>query len=380
MNVIRQLFSIVCLALAAGCSSPGSQPPNDQNEKAVTDTVASAMVWIPGGSFPMGAEDPTFTDALPVHTVRVDGFWMDTHEVTNAEYQKFVQATGYVTVAERPLDPRDFPGADPANLKPGSIVFSPPAHPVGLDDPMQWWAYVPGASWRHPLGPGSSLEGKENLPVVHIAWEDAQVYAKWAGKRLPTEAEWEYAARSGKATQKYYWGEVLKPNGRWVANIYQGSFPDHDQAEDGFAGAAPVQSFSANAYGLYDMEGNVWEWCSDYYRPDYYRQSPHENPQGPADSYDPAEPGAVKRVQRGGSFICSDQYCVRYRWGSRGKGEVKSGANNQGFRCVRDADSTSQDIKHVLKQGLQGSSELLNNGKAKCCTGAPSRGKSLAMH
>ncbi|MEJ7693947.1 SUMF1/EgtB/PvdO family nonheme iron enzyme, partial [Daejeonella sp.] len=181
--------------------------------------------------------------------------------------------------------------------------------------------------------------GKPNDPAVHISYPDAAAYAKWAGKRLPTEAEWEYAARGGKGQQTYYWGSELKPEGKWMANIYQGNFPDANTSEDGYEDLAPVKSFPANAFGLYDMDGNVWEWCSDFYRGDYYTKSPQTNPQGPSDSFDPDEPGLVKRVQRGGSFLCSDQYCIRYKPGSRGKGEVNSGSNNLGFRCVKDSDA-----------------------------------------
>ena len=292
------------------------------------------MLWIPGGAFEMGSN--SFPDALPVHKVKVKGFWMDEHEVTNAQFAAFVKATGYKTVAERPLNPADFPGVHADKLVPGSAVFTPPSHPVNLGNPMQWWTYVPNASWEHPEGPASSIESRSNEPVVHVCYEDAAAYAKWAGKRLPTEAEWEFAARGGRQYADYYWGDELKPGGKWVANIYQGHFPDANTKEDGFTAVAPVKTFPPDRYGLYDMDGNVWEWCSDYYRPDYYKNSPEDNPTGPTDSYDPDEPGAVKRVQRGGSFLCSDQYCIRYKAGSRGKGEVSSGSNNLGFRCVKD--------------------------------------------
>ncbi|WP_234735812.1 formylglycine-generating enzyme family protein [Tellurirhabdus bombi] len=292
------------------------------------------MVWIPGGAFQMGADE--FPDARPLHTVTVDGFWMDKHEVTNAEFARFVAATRYVTVAERPLNPADFPGVPAEQLVPGSAVFTPPSQRVSLENPLLWWKYVAGASWQHPEGPKSSLEGRENLPVVHVCYEDAAAYAKWAGKRLPTEAEWEFAAQGNKGNQTYYWGTNLKPAGKWVANIYQGNFPDQNTKEDGFAGVAPVKSFPANPYGLYDLDGNVWEWCQDLYRPDYYQNSPAKNPKGPTNSYDPDEPGAVKYVQKGGSFLCSDQYCTRYKAGSRGKGEASSGSNNLGFRCVKN--------------------------------------------
>ena len=308
---------------------------NAAENSVQTDTVETKVVWISGGTFAMGTDDPAFPDSQPLHQVIVDGFWMDEHEVTNAEFSKFVEATGYVTVAERPLNPADFPGVPPENVVPGSGVFTPTSQAVALDNPLQWWRYVPGANWQHPQGSESSIKGQPNKPVVHVSYEDAAAYAKWAGKRLPTEAEWEFAAQGGRGQQKYYWGNELKPQGKWVANIYQGSFPDKNTGEDGFIGAAPVKSFPANAYGLYDMDGNVWEWCSDYYRPDYYQNSPAKNPLGPADSFDPDEPGMVKRVQRGGSFLCSDQYCVRYKPGSRGKGEYTSGSDNLGFRCVK---------------------------------------------
>ena len=205
-----------------------------------------------------------------------------------------------------------------------------------MDNPLQWWQYVPGANWRHPLGPSSSIVGKDTDPVVQVCYEDAAAYAKWTGKRLPTEAEWEYAARAGKKNSKYYWGNELKPGGKWAANIFQGNFPDKNLLEDGFATTAPVKTFPSNSFGLYDMEGNVWEWCNDMYRPDYYQKTAVNNPKGPADSYDPEEPGLEKHVQRGGSFLCSDQYCIRYKAGSRGKGETSSASNNLGFRCVKD--------------------------------------------
>ncbi|WP_228467038.1 formylglycine-generating enzyme family protein [Adhaeribacter swui] len=302
----------------------------------MADTTKTKMVWIAGGTFQMGSDELEFPDAQPVHAVTVDGFWMDEHEVTYGQYAAFVKASGYKTVAERALDPADYPGVPVDKLVPGSAVFSAPAQAVSLDNPLQWWQYVPGANWFQPQGQATQLKNLKNSPVVQVSYEDALAYARWAGKRLPTEAEWEYAARGGKEKQKYYWGSELKPGNRWVANIYQGSFPDKNTGEDGFLGVAPVKSFPPNAYGLYDMECNVWEWCSDFYRPDYYSQSPAKNPQGPADSYDPDEPNVEKRVQRGGSFLCSDQYCIRYKAGSRGKGEVTSSSDNLGFRCVKD--------------------------------------------
>lgn len=296
---------------------------------------AVKMVLIEGSTFKMGSSN--FPDAQPIHEVKVSSFYMDEHEVTNAQFQAFVDATGYVTVAERPLDPKEFPGVDSAILVPGSAVFAVPKAVDGLTNHTQWWQYIPGTSWKNPEGPDSSIEGKADYPVTQLAYQDAEAYAKWVGKRLPTEAEWEYAAKGGKHTDEmYYWGNEKKENGKWLANIYQGDFPAHNTKEDGFEATAPVKSFPANAYGLYDMEGNVWEWCSDFYRPDYYANSPKMNPKGPADAHDPQEPGLVKRVQRGGSFLCNDQYCERYKAGSRGKGEVNSPTNNVGFRCVKD--------------------------------------------
>ncbi len=328
--------------IATLCKPPLCKLPSRTAFLRTTAPIESAkpsgtdgMVFIRGGQFQMGSV--AFADAKPIHAVAVDNFWMDTHEVTNAQFKAFVKATGYITIAERPLNPADYPGVSPDKLVPGSAVFSPPVRPVSLTNPLQWWVYVASANWRHPQGPGSSIVGKDNEPVVQVCYDDAVAYANWAGKRLPTEAEWEFAARGGRTNTTYYWGNDLKPKGKWVANLFQGSFPSANSAEDGFRTTAPVQTYPANTYGLYDMEGNVWEWCSDRYRPDYYQQSPVHNPKGPADSYDPDEPGTIKHVQRGGSFLCSDQYCVRYRAGSRGKGEPGSASNNLGFRCVRSA-------------------------------------------
>ncbi len=305
-------------------------------------TAPAGMVWIEGGEFWMGSDEPEFPDARPWHQVQVDGFWMDRTEVTNAQFATFVKVTGYVTVAERKPRAEDFPGAPPENLVAGSVVFTPPDGPVPLDSHFRWWSYVEGANWRHPTGPGGDLEGKDQHPVVHIAYADALAYCQWAGKRLPTEAEFEYAARGGLDRARYVWGEEFQPGGRFMANTFQGHFPDTNTAEDGFVATAPVGSFLPNGYGLVDMAGNVWEWTSDWYQPDYYTTlaatgAVARNPQGPAGSFDPSEPGVPKRVHRGGSFLCNDQYCSRYCPGGRGKGELETGTNHLGFRCVMEA-------------------------------------------
>jgi formylglycine-generating enzyme len=305
------------------------------------------MVWVPGGAFSMGSSDPRseaegghepMADARPIHRVVVDGFWMDRTEVTNAEFARFVAATRYRTMAERVPRAEDYPEAPPEALVAGSIVFTPPGGRIALDNSYQWWRYVKGADWRHPDGPQSSIRGRDAYPVVHVAWEDAAAYAAWAGKRLPTEAEFEFAARGGQSGQLYPWGNELRPQGKWMANTFQGTFPGGDAASDGYIGPAPVAQYPPNAYGLHDIAGNVWEWCRDWYRPDYYARlasGTARNPPGPEDSFDPAEPGMKKRVQRGGSFLCTDQYCTRYMVGTRGKGEVTSSTNHAGFRCVR---------------------------------------------
>jgi formylglycine-generating enzyme required for sulfatase activity len=318
----------------AAQSSAQSGPPK-LNQSAAPGPAPESMAWIPGGWFWMG--DNNFRDAQPEHLVYVDGFWMDRYEVTNAQFARFVAATGYQTIAERPLDPKEFPTVPVEDLKPGSIVFKRPAEDVPLDDFRRWWSYVPGASWRHPQGPDNDIKGLEKHPVVHVAWDDAVAYAKWAGKRLPTEAEWELAARGGLDRQLYCWGNELRAGGKWRSNIWQGNFPSQNTAADGFRGTAPVGSFPAGGYGLFDMSGNVWEWCADWYRPDYYELTPQKNPTGPDSSFDPLEPDQPKRVQRGGSFMCSDQYCTRYVPGARGKGEPKSAASHTGFRAVKAA-------------------------------------------
>lgn len=357
-----RILVLACGVIGSACQSPPAAPASSESHAAhqpatpagVADPPGAAavinttpapgaapegMVWIPGGRFWMGCESCGMPDALPVHLVEIDGFWMDRAPVTNADFDRFVKATGYVTVAERPLDPTEFPGVPADKLVAGSAVFSATSEAVPLDNPLRWWQYTPQASWRRPEGPGSSTRARADHPVVHIAFEDAAAYATWAGKRLPTEAEFEFAARGGLDRNQYSWGNELTPANKAVANTWQGRFPARDRADDGYAGTSPVTAFPPNGYGLYDMGGNVWQWCADWYRPDSYAvraaSGVARNPQGPATSVDPQEPGAAKRVIRGGSFLCSAQYCARYLVGSRGKSEVASGTSNLGFRLVR---------------------------------------------
>jgi formylglycine-generating enzyme required for sulfatase activity len=317
------------------------------NAGAPPGPAPEGMVWIPGGVFWMGSED--FPDAKPIHKVYVDGFWMDKTEVTNAQFRRFVEDTGYVTVAEKPPDVAEImkqqpPGAPPPpkeSLVAGSLVFAQPKTKVPLNDPSRWWRWTPGANWRQPEGPGSDLKEKDSHPVVHIAHRDALTYCEWRGKkeggtfRLPTEAEWEFAARGGLDRKRFTWGDEFKPNGKLMANTWQGEFAHQNTLEDGYFGTAPVSSFPPNGFGLSDMAGNVWEWCADWYQPKYVDIFSPRNPSGPSDSFDPNEPGIPKRVQRGGSYLCCDNYCSRYEVGGRGKAEPDSGTNHVGFRCVK---------------------------------------------
>jgi formylglycine-generating enzyme len=321
--------------------------PHLKNSTAPGPPVPDGMVSIPGGEFWMGSDDPMFKDARPWHRVYLDGYFIDKTLVTNQQFAEFVKATNYVTIAEQTPRAEDFPGAPPENLVAGSVVFSPPNHPVPLNDHFQWWSYVKGANWRHPQGPASDLQGKVTHPVVHIAYADAEAYCQWEDKRLPTEAEFEFAERGGLDRKAYAWGGEFKHGGKFMANTFQGHFPDRSTPEDGYATTSPAGAFPANGYGLFDMSGNVWEWTSDWYRPDYYQALADSgrvarNPQGPPDSLDPSEPGVAKKVHRGGSFLCTDQYCSRYKVGGRGKGDPDTGTNHLGFRCVMPAVSVSR--------------------------------------
>jgi formylglycine-generating enzyme required for sulfatase activity len=325
---------------------------------ALADPVPSGMVKIPGGEFAMGSEASyAFANEKPVHRVSVAAFFLDVHPVTNAEFAKFVEATGYKTIAERPVDweemkkqvPPGTPKPPDEVLKPGALVFRSTEGPVDLRDMSKWWHWTNGADWRHPEGPGSSIEGRENHPVVQIAWEDAMAYAKWAGKRLPTEAEWEFAARGGLESARYAGGDSEKKDGHYLMNRWTGKFPYHNDLKDGFFGTSPAGAFPANGYGLFDMGGNVWNWCSDIYSGDTFLDranggSSCSDPQGPLESRTipgdpspPTVPGALQRVIKGGSFLCHPDYCESYRPAARRGSPPDTGTSHIGFRCARDA-------------------------------------------
>jgi formylglycine-generating enzyme len=313
------------------------------------DSSTKGMVLIQGGEFQMGGDNKQASaDEYPKHKVRVSPFWMDATEVTNAQFQAFVDATGYVTVAERKPDweelkktlPPGTPKPDESLLVPASLVFKATSGPVDLVDYSQWWSWKEGASWRHPQGPGSDLKGKEAHPVVQVSWEDAQAYCKWAGKRLPTEAEWEFAARGGLKDAVYAWGNEDIHQGMSKMNSWDGEFPYHNTQKDRFFTSAPVKSFQPNGYGLFDMSGNVWEWCNDWYDANYYKTLANtvaDNPKGPAGSFDPDDRFTPKRSLRGGSFLCNDSYCSGYRVARRMKSSPDTGLEHTGFRCVKDA-------------------------------------------
>ena len=320
---------------------PGSgSPPNAPD--AWEGVRGGAMRRIPGGTFRMGC-DVAYPEEGPAHRVTVDGFCMDEYAVTNEEFEKFVAASGYLTVAERPLDPALYPGADPDLLKPGAAVFHMPNGPARLSDIHSRWSYVPGADWRHPEGPASTIEGREREPVVQVVFEDAAAYAAWVGKELPTEAEWEFAARGGLEGALFCWGDEPTPGGRWMANTWQGEFPWRDKGLDGFAGRAPVGSFAPNGYGLYDMAGNVWEWTTDWYSAHHPADAGKpccapENPRGAPESgsYDPAQPAIriPRKVIKGGSYLCAPNYCRRYRPAARHPQMIDTATCHIGFRCI----------------------------------------------
>ncbi|MGB5037643.1 MAG: formylglycine-generating enzyme family protein [Blastocatellia bacterium] len=345
------------------------------------------MVWIAGGEFTMGAsanDSEARPDEFPAHRVRVDGFWMDETEVTNAQFRAFVDATGYVTMAEKAPDweelkkqvPPGTPKPSADKLVAASLVFVGTKGPVGLEDLSQWWAWTPGADWRHPEGPGSSIDGKDDHPVVHVSWDDAVAYAKWAGKRLPTEAEWEYASRGGLDGKRYAWGDEPVTEAR--ANTWQGAFPYSNTAEDGFKTTSPVRAFVANGYGLFGTAGNVWEWCSDWYRPDAYMayaSGVAANPTGPESSHDPDDPTAPKHVVRGGSFLCHASYCASYRPAARMRNTPDTAMQHTGFRCVVSREAWE---KHTAAGPELVGTDVATAVAPSCCQKIPSRFQTTA--
>jgi formylglycine-generating enzyme required for sulfatase activity len=371
MKSIKNIFILIVVVTFFSCNNSEDQSASMQNknDSAATcmmvpsrfgstavdsslqfsgDTSVTGMVFIKGGTFMMGGDNNQASpDEFPKHKVKVNDFWIDATEVTNAQFQKFVDATHYITTAEKKPDweemkttlPPGTPKPPDSLLVAASLVFRQTSGPVDLNDYGQWWGWVKGADWKHPEGPNSSIKGKENYPVVQVSWYDAMAYCKWAGKRLPTEAEWEFAARGGLENNIYPWGNESVNVGKAKANSWGGKFPYYNDKKDNYIGSAPVKSFLPNGYGLYDMAGNVWEWCSDWYDANYYKTLENTtaiNPQGPAKSYDPEDTYTPKRSLRGGSFLCNDSYCSGYRVARRMKSSPDTGLEHTGFRCVKD--------------------------------------------
>lgn len=351
MRNVLVCVSMLALAACSGKKNETHEQAAAPSAPAITEApseVPEGMAFIPAGSYVMGGKsEQAGQDEFPRHDVQVSAFFMDVTEVTNRQFAAFVEATDYKTVAERPVDweelkqqlPPNTPKPADSLLQPGSLVFHATEGPVNLNDYAQWWRWTRHADWRHPEGPESNIKDRMDHPVVHIAWDDARAYAAWAHKRLPTEAEWEWAAMGGLPDAKYPWGNDDAEKSYDRANFWQGFFPYENQEKDGYYGTAPAKSFPANGYGLYDMAGNVWEWCVDKYRFDSYSENAQEvcvNPTGPETSYDPMEPYVPKYVIRGGSFLCNDSYCSGYRVSRRMRSSKDSGFNHTGFRCVRD--------------------------------------------
>jgi sulfatase modifying factor 1 len=318
------------------------EPPESTESPAQSARSRPNMVWIPGGVFRMGS-DKHYPEERPVHRVRVSGFWMDRTPVTNREFRRFVEATGHVTLAEIAPDPKNYPGALPHMLKPGSLVFTPPRRTVDLRDWSQWWKFKFGANWRRPYGPADPRAAFDEHPVVHVAYCDAEAYAKWAGKELPTEAEWEYAARGGLDGAEFAWGDEFMPQKRYMANTWQGDFPHENTRADGYARTSPVTAFPPNGYSLYDMIGNTWEWTADWYSAQHQPTAPSpccpsENPRGAAQegSYDACQPRIriPRKVLKGGSHLCAPSYCRRYRPAARHAEPVDTSTSHVGFRCI----------------------------------------------
>ena len=330
MRDLEVVMNLADAILSSGCAQPQEQ------------TADVGMLHVPGGTFRMGS-DKHYPEEAPVHRVTVDGFWMDRTPVTNREFRKFVEATSYVTFAEIAPDPKDYPDALPHMLKAGSLVFTPPDHPVDLRNFANWWSFKFGANWRRPYGKGSSIRGLDDHPVVQVAYRDAEAYAAWAGKELPTEAEWEYAARGGLDQAEFAWGDEMTPGGRHMANTWQGNFPHENLSSDGFERTSPVDAFPPNGYGLLDMIGNVWEWTTDWYSTKHAGDAPKaccipENPRGGPEtgSYDACQPQIriPRKVVKGGSHLCAPNYCRRYRPAARHAQAVDTSMSHVGFRCI----------------------------------------------
>ena len=338
--------------LACGCDLTSEQEERMSIDTSVATGTRAAesaprpsagtapMVWIPGGDYLIGS-NAHYPDERPAHRVHVEGFWIDQFPVTNEHFAEFVHATGHVTVAEVPPDPADYPGALAEMLHPGSLVFTKPTHPVDMSHIGNWWAFILGADWRHPQGPDSSVDELTNHPVVHVAYADVEAYAAWAGKQIPTEAEWERAARGGLHGAEYAWGDELRPNGRFMANTWQGRFPYENLREDGYEGTSPVDAFPPNGYGVQDMIGNVWEWTCDWYRP---MHAAHSGCCGPTACLDPTKPAIriPRRVLKGGSHLCAPNYCRRYRPAARYPQPIDTSTSHVGFRCIVRPESASQ--------------------------------------
>lgn len=355
------LSSIIIKAVAftTMLAAQPDAPSSSKTRNAPSSNPPKGMVWIPPGEFTMGCEASyAHPNERPTHRVRLDGFWIDEHAVTNAQFRRFVAATGYKTIAERPVDweeirkqsPPGTPKPPDEMLLPGSLVFTPPAHQVDLRDLSNWWTWTTGANWQHPQGPVSTNERQDDLPVVHVAWEDAVAFCRWEGKVLPSEAQWEYAARGGLEGKRFPWGDEFRPDGKFMANTYTGEFPVKDTGEDGFTRPAPVKSFPPNGYGLYDMGGNVWNWTADLYRADAHELRAEEikqsgascctNPQGPKAAFNPTRAviDVPERVIKGGSFLCNVSYCESYRPSARRGTPPDTGSEHVGFRCAKGAD------------------------------------------
>lgn len=367
MNYLQKsclnLLSVGIISLSLVSCQKTVQENSLDEEKivfALTEEPAEkepGMVWIPGGEFVMGTNEADAYEAeKPAVDVSVKGFWMDVHEVTNAQYSKFIEETGYITVAEKKPEweelkkqlPPGTPKPPEEVLVPGSMVFTPPAHAVPTHDISLWWSWVEGANWKHPEGPGSDIKDRMDHPVVHIAYEDAKAYADWAGKRLPTEKEWEFASRGGANGKRFAWGDELAPSGQYLANTFQGNFPNENKSLDGFEGTAPVKSFAPNNFGLYDMIGNVWELTDDWFDFLKYARIAGTAPkldEGMNQCYNPTNPYAQERVIKGGSFLCAENYCVNYRPSARQGQAIDSGSSNVGFRLVKDAPDKSISMK-----------------------------------